>query len=105
MSLKNAPFSSSKPLLKPPPSSLPPRLGSRSDEIHPSPGGVPPGSDFRDFYLSRVSGTDSDAFVPPPLISASPFVPPSLIRLLMRGKKDSALGVKYRNGDKITNSE
>lgn len=97
--------------LKPPPLRLPPKdPGCRSDEIHPSPGGAQPNSDIRDFYLYHVyrrEGEDvnAEAFVPPPLISASPFVPVTLIRLLMRGKKDSALGVKYGYGDRITDSK
>jgi hypothetical protein len=96
--------------LKPPPLRLPPKdPGCRSDEIHPSPGGAQPNSDIRDFYLYHVyrrEGEDvnAEAFVPPPLISASPFVPSTLVRLLMRGKKDSALGIKYASGDEITNS-
>lgn len=97
--------------LKPPPERLPPLdRGCRSDEIHYSPGGVPPSADIRAFYLSHVSpgeggDVNAEAFVPPPLISASPFVPVPLIRLLMRGKKPSALGVKYLTGDQITNSK
>lgn len=45
---------------------------------------------------------------PPPLISASPFVPRSMIEHLMRCKKDLALGVKYDSDsgvDAITNVE
>jgi hypothetical protein len=97
--------------LKRPPQRIPPHDPSnKSDEIHPSPGEVPPKSDIRAFYLSHVNAREGDdvnaeAFVPPPLISASPFVPTTLIRLLMRGKKDSALNVKYVLGDEITNSK
>lgn len=42
---------------------------------------------------------------PPPLVACSHFVPPPLVAHLMRLKKDSALGVKYRPGDHITNME
>lgn len=38
----------------------------------------------------------------PIIISASDFVPKAMIEHLMRNKKDSALGVKYQPGDKIT---
>ena len=97
--------------LKLAPLRLPPSdPGCRSDEVHLAPGGAPPNSDIRAFYLSHVNPRDgvdvnAEAFVPPPLISASPFVPLTLVRALMRGKKDSALGVKYTSGDEITNSK
>jgi hypothetical protein len=60
---------------------------------------VSTGSDPRFFHLSRVQD------VPPPVISASEFVPRALVTHLMRNKKDSAIAVKYRSGDKITNME
>jgi hypothetical protein len=95
--------------LKPPPQRLPPHdPGRKSDELHPSV--VPSKSEPRACYLNHLyskGGVTSDqaAVVPPPLISASPFVPMALVRFLMRGKKDSALGVKYIPGDKITDSK
>ena len=61
--------------------------GCRSDILHGSP--VPSNVDPRDFYLEHGE------FVPPPLISCSGFVPRKLVDLLMRKKKDSALGVKF----------
>lgn len=42
---------------------------------------------------------------PPPLIGKSKFVSKEMVEHLMRHKKDSALGVKYIPGDKITNME
>jgi hypothetical protein len=44
---------------------------------------------------------------PPPVISSSDFIPRVMIEHLMRNKKDSALGVKFRPGrsDRITNME
>ncbi len=46
---------------------------------------------------------------PPPWISHSHFVPPSMVKHLMRNKKDSALGVKFirreHNPDQISNME
>lgn len=42
---------------------------------------------------------------PPPVISASPFVPEALTRHLYTQKKKTALGVKYVEGDAITNGE
>lgn len=41
----------------------------------------------------------------PVVISQSEFVPKAMTEHLMRNKKDSALGVKYQQGDKITNME
>ena len=95
--------------LKPPPALLPPSDPScTSDELHPS--AIPNGADTRKFYLNHVQLSNEDdadpaVIVPPPLLSASPFVPPALISHLMREKKDSALGIKYVKGDSITNSE
>jgi hypothetical protein len=99
----------SKLKLKPRPASLPPLdPSSRSDELHAS--ATPSGADPRKFYLKHVQtrnneDANSAVLVPPPLISASPFVPPELIAYLMREKKNSALGVKYEKGDSITDSE
>jgi len=42
---------------------------------------------------------------PPPIISRSEFVPDKMVEHLMRDKKDSALGIKYMEGDSITNME
>ncbi|KAI4755417.1 hypothetical protein E4T52_12551 [Aureobasidium sp. EXF-3400] len=41
----------------------------------------------------------------PPWIACSGFVPPAMIEFLMRCKKRTALGVKWKKGDKITNME
>lgn len=41
----------------------------------------------------------------PPVLSKSAFVPDVMVEHLMRRKKDSALGVKYKAGDFITNME
>ncbi|MGB7127521.1 MAG: hypothetical protein WBD50_00315 [Candidatus Rhabdochlamydia sp.] len=41
----------------------------------------------------------------PVIISQSAFVPKAMTEHLMTNKKDSALGVKYKKGDKITNME
>ncbi len=41
----------------------------------------------------------------PPVISKSPFVSDVMVNHLMRNKKDLALGVKYEEGDAITNME
>src|SRR4051794_15687362 len=61
----------------------------RSDEIHPS--SVPSTADPRSYYLEHPTADG----ISPPLISSSSFVPATLISLLMRRKKDSALGVKF----------
>ena len=69
----------------------------------------PPTSILAPFILNRVNA--NDLIVPPPLISSSEFVPKKLIELLMRKKKDSAIGVKFRKasagagGDIITTLE
>lgn len=42
---------------------------------------------------------------PPPLIGKSEFVSKEMVEHLMRHKKDSALGIKYVEGDQITNME
>jgi hypothetical protein len=65
--------------------------GCNSSAIHPSP--IPSNHDPRSFYLSKIKSRD--LLVPPPLISASEFVPRKLTELLMRKKKDSALGIKF----------
>jgi len=87
-------------------SSIPPLdISSRSDTIHVSP--IPGDVDARTFYLTEMP--DDKHLVPPPLISSSEFVPRSLITLLMRKKKSSALGVKFvpheSKPDEITNME
>jgi hypothetical protein len=43
--------------------------------------------------------------IQPVIISQSEFVPKAMTEHLMTNKKDSALGVKYKKGDKITNME
>lgn len=61
----------------------------------------------------EVKGSSSDRKVflknytsfPPPLVSSSDFVPKSLIEHLMRNKKDTAIGIKYIDGDQVTNME
>jgi hypothetical protein len=74
-------------------SHLPPLSPTSSSLIHPSP--IPAGQDPRAFYLSNLH------LVPPPLVSCSPFVPPQLVRLLMRSKKDSAIAVKFEPRRKV----
>jgi hypothetical protein len=95
-----------KPKLKSPPQDL----NCTSYELHPS--AIPAGKDPREFYLNALHNSmrqerdiNPAALVPAPLISASSFVPPAMIRLLMREKKDSALGAKYSRGDSITDSK
>jgi len=44
-------------------------------------------------------------YTPPPLIGKSAFVSKQMVEHLMRDKKNLALGVKYVQGDKITNME
>ncbi|MBS0647809.1 MAG: hypothetical protein JSS10_01135 [Verrucomicrobia bacterium] len=59
-----------------------------------------PGIDVRgDFRRAIRTGQLS---LKPVVISASGFVPKAMVEHLMRNKKDSALGVKYEPGDKIT---
>ncbi|KAG9514443.1 hypothetical protein KCV07_g8113, partial [Aureobasidium melanogenum] len=41
----------------------------------------------------------------PPWIACSGFVPPAMIEFLMRCKKRTAIAVKFKKGDKITNME
>jgi hypothetical protein len=75
-------------------------LSGRSDVLVPTT--VAPGMDPRGQYLNNPT------VVPAPLISSSPFVPPTLIEHLMRKKKNSALGVKFRalsGTDEISNME
>jgi hypothetical protein len=86
----------------------PPPPGCQSSSIHPSP--IPSKSDPRAFYLAKIKS--GDVIVPPPLISSSEFVPRKLVELLMRRKKDTALGVKFSRSfgskggwDEITNME
>lgn len=42
---------------------------------------------------------------PEPVLGVSSFIPRRLVTHLMRMKKDSALGIKYKPGDQITNME
>jgi hypothetical protein len=80
-------------------------LDLRSDEIVLSP--IPANKSPRKYYLENLP------LVSPPLISISEFVPKSLVEHLMRKKKSSALGVKFRAKkgkapgrlDEITNME
>ncbi|KUJ19247.1 uncharacterized protein LY89DRAFT_780236 [Mollisia scopiformis] len=81
---------------------LPRDLGS--DELHVC--FIPSKPDFRRSCLEAVGRDESK--LPPPLISCSDFVPRRLVELLMRKKKDSALGVKFlhtKKGDQITDME
>jgi hypothetical protein len=75
----------------------------RSDELHASP--IPAQVGPRKFYLDEVK--KGNLIVPPPLISCSEFVPRKLVELLMRKKKDSALGIKFvaNRNDEITDME
>ncbi|KAG4430356.1 hypothetical protein IFR05_014160 [Cadophora sp. M221] len=73
-----------------------------SDNVHISP--VPANASIRSFYLQAVTGGDT-AILPPPMISASEFVPPALVEHLMRKKRGSALGSKFVPGAEITNME
>ncbi|CAD0097277.1 unnamed protein product [Aureobasidium vineae] len=41
----------------------------------------------------------------PPWIACSGFVPPAMVEFLMRCKKKTAIGVKWKKGDQITNME
>ncbi|CAD0113652.1 unnamed protein product [Aureobasidium uvarum] len=41
----------------------------------------------------------------PPWIACSGFVPPAMVEFLMRCKKRTAIGVKWKKGDQITNME
>ncbi|KAH8794272.1 hypothetical protein F5882DRAFT_398085 [Hyaloscypha sp. PMI_1271] len=77
--------------------------GHRSDELHASP--IPAHVGPRKFYLDEVK--KGNLIVPPPLISCSEFVPRKLVELLMRKKKDSALGIKFvpNRNDEITDME
>ena len=70
----------------------------RSSEII-SLNGVFNRSDFLQEFKRESSSLE------PVIISQSEFVPSSMTAHLMRSKKDSALGVKYRNGDAITDME
>ncbi len=86
------------------PSTLPSLdLNCRSDALHISI--VRSYLDLRTGYLEAVETDESR--VPPPLISRSDLVPRSLVELLMRKKKNSALGVKFlsKRGDEITDME
>lgn len=57
-------------------------------------------------YRSREDFlADKDFVLPPLFLSKSEFVPDHLARHLMQNKKDSALGVKYAEGDGITPME
>lgn len=91
------------------PTDLPPSGLDRSDALHPS--SILANEKFRSCSLEAVRPSPRDTenlgdFIPPPpLISCSNFVPRSLVELLMRKKKSSALGVKWVKGDEITNME
>ncbi|KAF8861385.1 hypothetical protein BDZ45DRAFT_267428 [Acephala macrosclerotiorum] len=76
----------------------------RSDDLHVS--RVSSHEDTRRVYLEAVKG-GHESIAPPPLISRSNFVPLSLLKLLMRKKKNSALGVKFisKKNDEITDME
>ncbi|CAM6085767.1 unnamed protein product [Calypogeia fissa] len=86
--------------LKPCPPQIQPFVG-RSDVLTTTK--VPAESNPRQWYLENPSA------VPPTCISSSEFVPKILIEHLMRKKKNSALGVKFKSGrdppDAITNME
>jgi hypothetical protein len=91
------------------PANLPPSGLDRSDTLHPS--SILANQKFRSCSLEAVrpfSGDKKnlgDFTPPPPLISCSDFVPRPLVELLMRRKKNGALGVKWLKGDYITNME
>jgi hypothetical protein len=91
------------------PTNLPPSGLDRSDALHPS--SILANEKFRSCSLEAVRPSTRDEknpgdFIPPPpLISCSDFVPRPLVELLMRRKKNSALGVKWLKGDDITNME
>ncbi|EPE29981.1 hypothetical protein GLAREA_01141 [Glarea lozoyensis ATCC 20868] len=88
---------------------LPAHGSDRSDLLHPS--SVPANRKFRSFFLeavrasSREEAGTAEFIPPPPLISCSDFVPRPLVELLMRKKKNGALGVKWVKGDELTNME
>lgn len=74
----------------------------RSDELHAS----SIRAEDRHFRSSFLRATrDVPSKQPPPLISCSDFIPRDLVAHLMRKKKSSAIGVKYEDGDEITNME
>lgn len=57
-------------------------------------------------YLHRKDFLSSEEWKTcPPVISKSEFISREMAEHLMRHKKDSALGVKYKPGDEITNME
>ncbi|GAA6012249.1 hypothetical protein JCM10207_002777 [Rhodosporidiobolus poonsookiae] len=55
----------------------------------------------RTFSLSRASTSST----PPPIIAASPFIPPSLVPHLMRNKRRAAITTKYLPRTATTNME
>lgn len=62
---------------------------------------------FRPFHLAAIKANKLST-VPPPLISASDFIPRDVITHLMRNKRNLALGSKFNPGqpnNKITNME
>ncbi|KAL5323112.1 hypothetical protein ACEPPN_007640 [Leptodophora sp. 'Broadleaf-Isolate-01'] len=73
-----------------------------SDNVHIS--AVPANKSIRTFYLQAIKGGDTE-ILPPPVISASEFVPLALVEHLMRRKRGSALGSKFVPGAEITNME
>lgn len=84
---------------------LPLDLLYSSDGLHPT--SIPLTTNIRQFYL------ENDTLVPPPIVSCSEFVSRKLVALLMRGKKDGAIAVKFEkrttsnthNLDAITDME
>lgn len=56
-----------------------------------------------DFF--KLEKSDQDYKASPPILSKSSFVSEKFVEHLMKNKKNTALGVKYKNGDKITNME
>ena len=91
------------------PTNLPPSGLDRSDALHPS--SILANEKFRPCSLealrssTRDENSSGDFIPPPPLISCSDFVPRPLVEVLMRKKKNSALGIKWVKGDDITNME
>jgi hypothetical protein len=91
------------------PQTRPPHGSDRSDLLHSS--SVPANGKFRSFFLEAVRASTREETKlgefnpPPPLVSCSDFVPRPLLELLMRNKKNGALGVKWVKGDEITNME
>ncbi|GAA5899825.1 hypothetical protein JCM6882_005445 [Rhodosporidiobolus microsporus] len=85
-------------LLRPFPPSYP-SLSQPSDLLVPT--DVPARANPRQLFLFAASTSST----PPPIIARSAFVPLPLVDHLMREKRDSAIGSKYRPGTGITNAE